>query len=101
MMNDPHLLQLWGRIASSCQVECGAMYMVESVEESMKDNVSILACCNSTNETTMRLIAGDYQGNVCFYNAEYALINSVKPHKYYMKRKERSFVGTWSRLCRM
>lgn len=81
MMNDPSLLQLWGKIAEYCEVECGAMYMVESVEESMKDNVSILACCNSTDNTRMRLIAGDFQGNVYIYGSDYTLLNTLKPHK--------------------
>lgn len=81
MMNDPSLLQLWGKIAEYCEVECGAMYMVESVEESMKDNVSILACCNSNDNTRMRLVAGDFQGNVYVYGSDYSLINSLKPHK--------------------
>ena len=81
MMNDPNLLQLWGKIAEYCDVECGAMYMVESVEESMKDNVSILACCNSCDVSKMRLIAGDYQGNVCLYSSDYSLLSSLKPHE--------------------
>ncbi len=81
MMSDPNLLQLWGHIAEYCESECGAMYMVESVEESMEDNVSVLACCNSSDRSTMRLVAGDFQGNVVIYGGDYGVMNEVKPHK--------------------
>ena len=81
MMSDPNLLQLWGHIAEYCESECGAMDMVESVEESMEDNVSVLACCNSSDRSTMRLVAGDFQGNVVIYGGDYGVMNEVKPHK--------------------
>lgn len=81
MMNDPNLLQLWGRIAEFCEVQCGAMYMVDSVEDAMEDNVSILVCCNSMNRGDMRLVAGDFQGNVVLYDNDYAIVAQLKPHK--------------------
>ena len=78
MMNDPNLLQLWGRIAEFCEVQCGAMYMVDSVEDAMEDNVSILVCCNSMNRGDMRLVAGDFQGNVVLYDNDYAIVAQLK-----------------------
>ena len=80
MMTDPNLLQLWGKIAEFCEVQCGAMYMVDSVEDAMEDNVNALACCNSVNRGEMRLIAGDFQGNVVLYDSDYAIVAQLKPH---------------------
>ena len=47
----------------------------------MEDNVSVLACCNSSDRSTMRLVAGDFQGNVVIYGGDYGVMNEVKPHK--------------------
>lgn len=81
MMLDPNLLQLWGNIAEYCEAECGAMYMVGSVEDAMEDNVSVLAYCCSDERSDARLVAGDFQGNVVIYGGDYAVLNALKPHK--------------------
>lgn len=82
MMLDPNLLQLWGSIAEYCEAECGAMYMVESVEDAMEDNVSVLAYCCADERSAARLVAGDFQGNVVIYGGDYAVLNELKPHKW-------------------
>lgn len=80
-MTDPSLLQLWGKIAECCEVQCGAMYMVDSVLEMTADNVSVLACCNIPSTNNLRLVSGDFQGNVVVYDHEYNIVLQTKPHK--------------------
>ena len=80
-MTDPNLLQLWGKIAERCEVQCGAMYMVDSVVEKMEDNVSVLACCKTESADTLRLVSGDFQGNLVVYDQEYNIVLKAKPHK--------------------
>ena len=54
--------------------------MVDSVVEKMEDNVSVLACCK-TESDTLRLVSGDFQGNLVVYDHDYNIVLRTKPHK--------------------
>ena len=55
--------------------------MVDSVVEKMEDNVSVLACCKTESADTLRLVSGDFQGNLVVYDQEYNIVLKAKPHK--------------------
>lgn len=81
-MTDPNLVQLWGQIAAHNEAECGAMFMVESLEETMEGNVSVLAYCTAGKDGEMqRVIAGDFNGNVVLFGGDYSVIQQQKLHR--------------------
>ena len=83
MVTDPNLVQLWGQIAGHTDSECGALFMVEALEETLDGNVSVLAFCTVGKDAdTPRLIAGDFNGNVILFDAAYNVIQRQKAHKY-------------------